>query len=470
MTTASKIQLRHFFESRAPEAEAWRARNPYYYRWLSDLLRFFIPPSRSVLEVGSGLGDLLAAVRPSAGVGIDLSPAMAASAARRHPQPHLRFTTGDIDQGASLREPFDFIIASDLVGYLDDIQTALQNLRSLCHERTRLVVTQYNRAWEPILRLGTRLGLNQPKPMNNWISAHALAALLEVAGFEVVSRGTTFLCPKRIAGAGDWLNRTVARLPAVRRLGLIQYFIARPRLASPIRRFAVSVIVTGVTAPGVVANVSQRIPSLGSRTEIIFTCTPRDLAVMDAVAQAQARSPARQLGVCAVAPGQAWGGVVASALAQATGDLVMLLGSDTTIAPEELEKFYQVIAEGKADALVGTRLVYPNAADGGLARRGYHRWCGRILSWVIRQPVSDPLCPMLAWRRDHRLPPDPRLASASEPAGRLALLLSAAKQGQKIAEIPVHYQADGVLPGTEPDSGPPRLVRICGYCLRWYPY
>lgn len=470
MTTASKIQLRHFFETRAPEAEVWRARNPYYYRWISDLLRFFIPPGRTVLEVGSGLGDLLAAVRPSVGVGIDLSPAMAASAARRHPKSYLRFTTGDIDQGAKLREPFDFIIASDLVGYLDDIQTALQNLRSLCHERTRLVVTQYNRAWEPILRLGTRLGLNQPKPMNNWISAEALAALLAVAGFEVVSRGTTFLCPKRLAGMGDWLNRTVARLPAVRRLCLVQYFIARPRLASPIRRFSVSVVVTGVTSPQAVEKIVSRIPSLGSRTEIIFTCPPANTPVIDAVQQAQALPPARQLGVCIVAPGLAWGGVVAQALTQTTGDLVVLLGHDTTIAPEELEKFYQVMADGKADALVGTRLVYPNTADGGLPKQRYHRWCGRILSWVIRQQVGDPLCPMLALRRDHLLPYDPRIEHAPEHTGRFALLLSAAQRGQKVVEIPVHYQADGFLPSTEPEIRPPRLVRMLRYCLRWYPY
>ena len=214
----SKQQLRQFFDSRAAEAETWRAKNPYYYQWIGKLLRFYLPPGQKVLEVGSGIGDLLAEVKPAAGVGLDFSPAIAAVARRRHGDPHLRFVVGDIEEVVNVRETFDAIIASDLVGYLDDIQTALENLRILCHERTRLVVTMYNRLWEPFLHAGARFGLNQPKPLNNWLSVSELSELLGLAGFEVVTQGNMFLCPKKLGGLGGFINRTLAGWPILRRL------------------------------------------------------------------------------------------------------------------------------------------------------------------------------------------------------------------------------------------------------------
>src|SRR5436189_3519462 len=62
-----------FYEQRAPfrEKEAKRG----YHFFLKKYYQFLIPAGMRVLELGCGLGDLLAAVKPSAGVGVDFSPA-----------------------------------------------------------------------------------------------------------------------------------------------------------------------------------------------------------------------------------------------------------------------------------------------------------------------------------------------------------------------------------------------------------
>jgi len=65
----------------------------YYRQRLIEIYRFLIPPEMRVLELGCGEGDLLAAVRPAQGVGIDLSPMMIERARRRHPE--CRFLVGD---------------------------------------------------------------------------------------------------------------------------------------------------------------------------------------------------------------------------------------------------------------------------------------------------------------------------------------------------------------------------------------
>jgi SAM-dependent methyltransferase len=56
-----------------------------YYRRIAEIYRFLVPPGLRVLEIGCGSGDLLAALKPAHGVGVDFSPAMVARAAARHP-------------------------------------------------------------------------------------------------------------------------------------------------------------------------------------------------------------------------------------------------------------------------------------------------------------------------------------------------------------------------------------------------
>jgi len=71
-----------------------------YHRRLARVYRFLGPPGSRVLEIGCGEGDLLAALEPSVGVGVDLSGEMTQRAAGRHP--HLRFLQADAHELADL--------------------------------------------------------------------------------------------------------------------------------------------------------------------------------------------------------------------------------------------------------------------------------------------------------------------------------------------------------------------------------
>src|ERR1700737_5541266 len=76
------------YDELAGDRARWQRKNRAYYRHIERLVRFVVPEGASVLEVGCGLGDLVAACKPSAGLGIDLSPrlvdlARAAPPARR---------------------------------------------------------------------------------------------------------------------------------------------------------------------------------------------------------------------------------------------------------------------------------------------------------------------------------------------------------------------------------------------------
>src|SRR5580658_2588 len=120
-----------FFDHYSESVEKWQRRNAGYHRAVSSLARFFVPEGSSVLEVGSGTGDLLAATRPRRGVGVDISGGMVQLALKKHPDLEFHQMAAEkLDLGG---EKFDYVILSDLVSVLFDIRLALERIRSACH-------------------------------------------------------------------------------------------------------------------------------------------------------------------------------------------------------------------------------------------------------------------------------------------------------------------------------------------------
>ena len=162
----------------------WKARNRYYYDCLTRVFQLNIPAGARVLEVGSGDGDLLAAVEPEVGVGIDLNSDLVEYAAKRHPR--LKFHHADAHD-FKLGQQFDFIILSNLLGETHDIQVVLRQLQQACHPKTKILITHYNYLWEPVLRLAQKYDLRRPLPLQNWLSFADLDNLLEICDYRARS-------------------------------------------------------------------------------------------------------------------------------------------------------------------------------------------------------------------------------------------------------------------------------------------
>jgi len=111
----------------------WSAGKAYHQRIL-EIFRFLIPEGSKVLEIGCGNGDLLAGLKPSLGVGIDFSPEMISLANRRHPD--LSFVESDGHTFTVSDNLFDYIILSDLVNDLWNVQEVLKRIRQYCGRRT----------------------------------------------------------------------------------------------------------------------------------------------------------------------------------------------------------------------------------------------------------------------------------------------------------------------------------------------
>src|SRR5258706_16333817 len=131
--SARKGDIRGRAAAGAPARRSWLARGAFFHDEDLLYLKFLIPEGARVLELGCGTGDLLAALKPSFGVGVDFSAGMIDEARKTHPE--LTFLVGDVEAPALLRSlpgPFDAIVVVDTLGALEDCQAMFASLHELC--------------------------------------------------------------------------------------------------------------------------------------------------------------------------------------------------------------------------------------------------------------------------------------------------------------------------------------------------
>lgn len=432
----------------AEERDHWRNKNAAYYRAIEKLCKFIIPEGQSVLEIGCGAGELLHALRPKHGTGIDIAPRAVALGRQRYPQ--YEFLCGDAE---TLELPelagrtFDYIVLSDVVGLLPDVWSAFRALRRVCSPRTRIIITYYNFVWEPVLRLGERLGLKMPIAQQNWLGMQDLTNLLTLNHFEVIRAGTAQLLPLDIPVFSTVANRYLAQAPGFRHLALTQFFVCKLAHGGgpiPHRDYSCSVIVPCKNERGNVDDIVARTPELGRGTELIFVDGNSDDGTVAAIETHLAEKSRPNMRLIHQGSGRGKGDAVRKGFAAATGDVLFILDADLTVPPEDLPKFYAAIAEGVGEFINGSRLVYPMEGEAmRLLNSIGNKAFGMALSAVLEQRLKDTLCgTKVLFRRDYeRIAENRGFFGDFDPFGDFDLLFGAAKQNLKIVELPVRYRA-----------------------------
>ncbi|HVJ54194.1 MAG TPA: bifunctional class I SAM-dependent methyltransferase/glycosyltransferase family 2 protein [Aliidongia sp.] len=432
-------------ERLAPELEDWRQRNRYFHEEDARYLRFLIRPGIRVLELGCGNGDLLANLTPAEGVGIDFSPAMIALARHRHPE--QTFVLGDVEDPETIRalgpRPFDVILLSDTIGSLEDIQRSFELLHPLCTTETRIVVSYYSRLWEPALRFAERIGLKMPTQTQNWLSTDDISAILALADFEQIKQEWRQLLPKRWGGLGPLINRFVGTLPLLRRLSVRNYLVLRSRRVLQPTQPSLSVIVPCRNERGNIEAAVQRLPQIAPVQEIIFIEGHSQDGTFDEVKRVIAAYPHLRIRG-AVQDGKGKGDAVRKGFDMAEGDLLMILDADLTMPPEDMGKYYDVLASGKGEFVNGSRLVYPMEDE---AMRFLNLIANRVFailfSYLLNQRFTDTLCGTKALSRVHyqQLVAGRSYFGNFDPFGDFDLIFGAAKLNLKSIEVPIRYMA-----------------------------
>ncbi len=440
-TLLNREEMRKHFDSIALQRDTWKKKNWYYYREIERLCRFAIPEGSSVLEIGCGTGDLLAAVKPKRGVGLDFSPQMVKIA--QHKYPELEFQIGEAES-LEFGERFDYVILSDLVGYFDDIQQAFGALKRVTGPDTRVIITYYNYLWEPILKLGERFGLKIKQPIQNWLPLSEIENLLYLSEYEVVKKGHWLLFPKYIPLFSAFVNRVMAELPFFRKLCLIEVIIAKES-GSPQkdRDYTTSVIIPCRNEKGNVEEAVARIPKMGSSTEIIFVDGSSADGTVEEIERITKKYPKKDIRLIHQGEGRGKGDAVRKGFSAACGAILMILDADLTVQPEDLPKFYDVLAQGKGEFINGSRMVYQmeDQAMRCLNILG-NKFFSLAFTYLLEQKFRDTLCgTKVLFRRDYeKIVRNRHFFGDFDPFGDFDLIFGASKLNLKIVEIPVRYK------------------------------
>ena len=432
---------REVFDRLAPERRFWKQRARCYHRSLEELMRFIVPKGAKVLEIGCSTAELLAATEPGRGVGVDISPKMLELAAASFPD--MEFIEADAHD-LPIDEKFDYVIMSDIVGHLEDVQRSLDQLHKVTTPRSRIIITHYNKLWYPIVAIAEAMRWKSPAGIQNWLSVGDIRNLMSLTGFEVVTSGMRLLCPCDIPLLGRFCNRILANLPLFGRLCLIQYVVARPvrRPGEAAKKpHSVSVIIPTLNEAGNIEGAITRIPAMGEHVEMIFIDGHSTDGTVEKIQDVIARYPERDIKF-AFQDGQGKADAVFKGFDMAGGDILMVLDSDLTVPAEDLPKFYDALASGVGEFINGCRLVYPMEKDAmrTLNYFGNH-FFSRIFTWLLGQRIKDTLCgtKVLFCKDYEQLKKNRSFFGDFDPFGDFDLLFGAAKLNLKIVDVPVRY-------------------------------
>ncbi len=413
-----------------------------YHRRLGTIYRFLVPEGKRVLELGCGEGNLLAALRPSRGVGVDFSGRMIAEARARHPE--LAFVESDVESvDLAGEEPFDVIILSDLLNELWDAQALFRRMRQWCHPRTRIILNTYSRLWQLPLAAARGLRLAKPALGQNWFTPPDVRNLLYLEGYETIRDWGEILWPVRTPLIETICNRILVKLWPLQHLALTQFLVARPLgLAGQASAPRVSVIVPARNEAGNIEAAVTRTPEMAGGTEIVFVEGGSSDETWERILAVRQAHPDRCIQAHRQA-GRGKGDAVRLGFREATGDILMILDADLTVPPEDLPRFVEALLTGRGEFVNGVRLVYP------MEKRAMRFWnllgnkfFSVAFTRLLGQPVRDTLCgTKVLWREEYeRIAAERSYFGDFDPFGDFDLLFGAARLNLRLVDLPVRYR------------------------------
>ncbi len=427
------------FDALAKKQGKWRGTRGYH-RQVEALHGAIVPAGSSVLEIGSGAGDLLASLAPGHGVGIDVSPGMVELAGSRHPGLDLRVGAGE---EVELGETFDFVLMSDLIPFVDDLVSLFRNVARHSNGDTRIVIHSWSQLWRPALRVLELLRLKPRTPVRNWVTIQDVQNLLQLAGLEPVTTTRRILLPLQIPFVSAFFNGFLANLWIIRQLCLTYWIVARVQPTGERRELSVSIVVPAKNEAGMIERIVAETPSLGSGSELIFVEGHSTDGTADEIRRQIELHPEREI-VYVEQTGHGKGDAVRLGFARARNDVFVILDADLTVRPRDLPPFVQAIESGRAELVNGSRLVYglePGAMRflNLLANKAF----SLVFSALLGQPVKDTLCgtKVLERHRYEQIAAGRAYFGDFDPFGDFDLLLGAAKLNLKIVDLPVRYHA-----------------------------
>ena len=352
-------------------------------------------------------------------------------------------TVDESFEGFAGTNTYEYVVMSDILGHAHDVEELLRDARGALVPHGRVVVTQYNFLWEPVLRLASILGLRAPSGEQNWLSPHDFRNFLYLTGFGVIREGNKMLLPVYVPLLSAFCNTILVNIWPFSKLGLIHYIVARPSPAAPADNPSLSIIVPARNETGTIERIVKELPTLGAFTEIIFIeGHSKDHTLEEIKRVAQLYKDKKRI-LYTIQDGNGKGDAVRKGFEMATGDVLAIYDADMTVPPHDVEKFYRAIVSHQGDFINGSRLVYP-VEKGAMRVLNFfgNKFFSLAFTAILGQSLKDTLCgTKVLWKKDYEdIKRNRTFFGDFDPFGDFDLLFGATKLNLKIIEIPVRYK------------------------------
>lgn len=342
----------------------------------------------------------------------------------------------------NLEKKYELIVITDLFELTDNIYGFLMELNSKLSPNGKLLVISVNPKWNYLLNILEKLNLKKQTLKRSYIHPKKINNIARSVGFEMTYSFSRQIFPFKVFGLGLILNNILEFLTAPFNLGIKNYMMFANSNNIP-KKYSKSIIVPAKNEEKNLIPLITRIPNFKEETEIVVVYGDSKDKTEEIANNLPFEFKERNFKIIKQS-GNGKSGAVWEGLEKCSNDLIAILDSDLSVDPESLNDFFNILENGHADFVNGTRLIYPMEKS---AMRLINTFGNKIfqflISKIIGQKLTDSLCGTKVFKKRDidKIHFWQNQISYKDPFGDFDLLFSSAYSGSKIVEYPVHYRA-----------------------------
>ncbi len=340
------------------------------------------------------------------------------------------------------KEKYDLIIITDLFELTDDIYTALKRIQELLNKDGKLLITSVNPKWNSILSLFEYFKLKTVTNKRAYIHPKKISNIARSSGFEINQFYSRQIFPFKIFGIGTLFNKVLELFAIPLNLGIKNYIVfgKYTNITTPSSK---SIIIPAKNEEKNLVPLIERIPKFDEDYELIVVYGDSKDNTEKVALSLNDTFPNIKINAFKQSrDGKA--NAVWEAVEASKNDFIAILDSDQSVDPETLLDFFEILENGNADFVNGTRLIYPMEDN---AMRLINTFGNKVfqflISIVIGQKLTDSLCGTKVFKKTNleKIYNWQNTLNSKDPFGDFDLIFSSAFAGDKILEYPVHYIA-----------------------------
>jgi len=339
-------------------------------------------------------------------------------------------------------QKFDLIIITDIFEVTDDIYGLLNSLNKLLTNNGKILINSINTKWNFFLLFFEFFKIKKISRPRSYIHLKKIYSISESSGFEMVKSFTRQIFPFRLFGIGNLLNTILEIIFFKFNVGINNYLLLS-KTNKEQKTYSKTIIVPAKNEELNLEPIINRIPLFESDYEILLVCAKSSDNTVETAYEIQQKYKNLPIKIIEQKTKGKGPGVL-EAIEVSNFEIITILDSDLSVDPETLNEFFEIIENGRADFVNGTRFVY-KMEEGAMRKLNSigNLFFQYIISIVISTKLTDSLCGTKVFKKDliNQMSEWKSSLFIKDPFGDFDFIFSAAYSGHKILEYPVHYRA-----------------------------